>query len=89
MPTRIEYRIRPVTRYIITRYESTYVDFGGGNMAGNTGSCEERGEYDNERVAYDVAYALCRLEHDKSGAPLDSPDFKYPTEPGLTECIRG
>lgn len=71
---KVEYRIKPTTRYIITRY---HADLGDDKSACSAGS-ETRGEYDNADVAYDVAYALCKLEHDKSGQPADSMNFIYP-----------
>lgn len=70
----IEYRVKPITRYVVTRYES----------ADLMGSSEQRGMYDNVGTAFDVAYALCRLEHEKSGELPDSMNFIYPTVPDLT-----
>jgi hypothetical protein len=74
----IEYRIKPVTRYVITRFEAA-TDNADGTESG--GSCEQRGEYANADTAYDVAYALCKLEHDKASAPVGSMDFIYPVHP--------
>lgn len=65
----IEYRVKPVTRYIVTRYES------GGQSAGRA---TERGQFDNQKTAHDVAYAMCKLEHDIAGTTPDDPWFKYP-----------
>ena len=60
----IEYRVRPVTRYVVTRY----VKDGPGS-----GSVQTLGEYDNQMVAYEVGYALCKAEHDRLGwVPGDS-----------------
>lgn len=67
----IEYRVRPVTRYIITRFTSGAIG----------GSIEGRGEYENPEVAYEVGYALCKAEHDKLGWPLDDPRIVYPKHP--------
>ena len=44
----IEYRIIPITRYMVTRFEE------GENCVGS----ESLGEFDNERKAYRVAEAL-------------------------------
>lgn len=44
----VEYRIVPVTRYLVTRFE----------RAGNSAGSEGLGEFDNERTAYRVARAL-------------------------------
>lgn len=68
MAERIEYRVRMVPRYIVTRYHETE----------NTGSSEPRGEYDNSEVAYQVGYALCRAEHEKLGWPLGDDRIRYP-----------
>jgi len=77
MSIKVEYRIVPVTRYIVTRFSQEVAD----NGAGNSGSCEPRGEYLNDGVAYHVAYALCRAEHERSGEPLGSMNFIYPDIP--------
>ena len=61
----IEYRVRPVTRYVVTRYESQ----------GDKGTAALRtlGEYDNQTVAQEVGYALCKAEHERLGwAPGDT-----------------
>lgn len=52
----IEYRVRPVTRYIVTRYSQAE----GGRLAGS----ESYGEFDNEPTALDVMMALAMQEHD-------------------------
>lgn len=66
----IQYRVRPITRFVVTRYEED----------GNTGGSSTRGTYDNAQVAFEVAYALCKAEHDASGQPIDSMGFIYPRE---------
>lgn len=59
----IEYRVRPVTRYVVTRHESE---------GPGTGSLRTLGEYDNIHVAQEVGYALCKAEHERLGwAPGD------------------
>ena len=45
----VEYRVRPVTRYVVTRWESD-----GDNYA----SCEPRGEFDNEILACNAVSAF-------------------------------
>lgn len=64
----IEYRVKPVVRFIVTRFEAE------DRACGSS----QRGEYDNQDVAYEVAYALCKMEHEAAGAPLDSMEFIYP-----------
>lgn len=59
----VEYRVRPVTRYIVTRY--TCERFENGNE--NSGSCETKGEFDSKEVAYHVGYALAKDEADRLG----------------------
>lgn len=73
METKIEYRVRSVTRYIVTRYHEN--DDGGAGV-------DTRGEYANEQSAYDVGYALCRAEHDWLGWPLGDMRILYPAPPG-------
>ncbi len=69
MEAEIEYRVRPVTRFVVTRYET---------MANISGGVRTLGEYDNEYVGQEVAYALCKAEHDRLGwAPGDT-RIKYP-----------
>lgn len=68
---KVEYKVRPITRYVITRYEEI----------GNAGRSEQRGVYDNGEIAYQVAYALCKMEHDQSGEPVGSTNFIYPSIP--------
>lgn len=68
----VEYRVRPVTRYIVTRYERT-------ESAGVSGGCvQQRGEYDNAETAYEVGYALCKAEHERLGWPPADERIQYP-----------
>jgi len=76
MSEQIEYRVRPVTRYIVTRFAA--LPAGGGGMS--IGS-ETRGEYDNPNTAYEVGYALCKAEHERLGWPLNDPRITYPFLP--------
>ena len=62
----VEYKVRPVTRYIVTRFEQ------------GAGSRQIGGEHDSPDTAHAVAYALCAEEHRKSGEPVDSEGFVYP-----------
>lgn len=65
---KVEYRVRPVTRYIVTRYHED----------GRNGGVEQRGEYDNFDVAYEVGYALARAEQDQLGWPPGDERMQYP-----------
>lgn len=65
---KIEYRVRPITRYIVTRF-----------YEGDQGSgVEQKGEYDSHDMAYEVGYAVCRDEHHKLGWPPGDERIKYP-----------
>jgi hypothetical protein len=70
MISNIEYRLRPVTRYVVTRYED--------QLEAGTGGIRTLGEYDNEGVAYEVGYALCRAEHERLGWPVGDERILYP-----------
>lgn len=64
----IEYRVKPVTRYVITRF----------HRLGHSAGSESKGEFDNADVAYDVGYALCRAEHETLGWPPGDERIQYP-----------
>jgi hypothetical protein len=68
----IEYRIKPVTRYIVTRYESGDHS-NGAEQIGN--------EYDTADVAYQVGYAVCAVEHQRLGWDIGDERIKYPSDP--------
>jgi hypothetical protein len=48
----IEYRVRPVVRYVVTKYTS--------DPELGAGSCRPMGEFDHESYAEEVAWALAR-----------------------------
>lgn len=70
-----EYKIRPVTRYVVTRYNED--DSG-------RASCTGKGEYDNADVAYEVGYALAKEEHERLGYPVGDMRIIYPRHPDET-----
>lgn len=70
---KVEYKVRPVTRYNVTRY--TPDDAGNGRASG---SCETKGEYLNPEIAYEVAYALCKAEHERLGYAPGDERIQYP-----------
>lgn len=70
---KIEYRVRPVTRHVVTRW---YED-----EEGRLGGVETKGEFDNADTAYQVAYALCRDEHERLGYPIGDERIQYPQVP--------
>jgi hypothetical protein len=53
----IEYRVRPVTRYIVTRFEMEQDD-----LARCSGGSSSKGEFDREDVAEEIALALAHGE---------------------------
>lgn len=61
---KIEYRVRPVTRYIVTRFHS--IDHPAGSESGELVEC---GEFSNENRAYTVATALAFKEREDLGWP--------------------
>lgn len=73
---KIEYRVRPVTRYIVTRYYQDSTPEGT-----KSGGCEERGEYGNALTAYEVAYALAKADHERLGWPIGDERIQYPKPP--------
>lgn len=78
MSERIEYKVKPVERYIITRYH--------GDDESGAGRVTERGIHSSPHVAYEVAYALAKLDHERLGYPLDDERIQYPRHPhGLDE----
>lgn len=50
----IEYKVREVKRYIVTRFEN---------------GSKEIGEYENKEQAYDVAYSMAFREREELGYP--------------------
>lgn len=66
----VEYKVRQVTRYVVTRF---YRDDDCG-----TGGVETKGEYGNEDIAHEVAYALAKEEHARLGYDVGDERIKYP-----------
>ncbi len=71
----IEYQVRPVTRYVVTRYSNMPVD--GGVIAGSS----SHGEFANAEVAYQVGYALAKAEHERLGWSVGDERIRYPRHP--------
>jgi len=70
----IEYRVRPVTRYIVTRFERS----GNGASCIGGGGGGGHGEFDNYETAYQVGYALAKADHERKGWPLGDERIQYP-----------
>lgn len=64
-----EFRVRPVTRYIVTSYHAAT----DGNASSRT-----HGEFENPDTAYQVAYALCRQQHEQLGYAPGDERIQYP-----------
>ena len=76
---KIEYRVRPVTRYVVTRFYET--------GSGTSGGVETLGEYDNQDLAYQVGYALAKQEHSRLGWPPGDERIKYPALVPMGQAI--
>lgn len=74
----VEYRVRPITRYVVTRFEKD-VDETGRSVGGGTGN-GAGAEYGNYGTAFAVAYALAKAEHERLGYPICDPRIQYPRE---------
>lgn len=71
---KIEYRVRPITRYIVTRYVA------GDDMSP---ACSEvKGEYDSEQLAFEIGTALAKDEHRTRGWSLDDSRIVHPRRLG-------
>ena len=61
---KVEYRVRAVDRYVVTRHYE--------GLDGRSGGCDAKGEFDNREVAQAVGYALAKEEADRlNRAPGD------------------
>lgn len=63
-----EFRVRPVVRYVVTRYCHGYVSRDGTH--GSSGHSEVIAEMPNEQRAFEVAQAMARAENGLSGATV-------------------
>lgn len=75
----VQYRVREVKRFIVTRYEHEVHE--SGMESGSSGSQQLTGEYPNWDTAYAVGYALCKAEHERLGYPIDDMRIQYPQHP--------
>jgi hypothetical protein len=71
----IEYRVKRVERFIVTRHEMS--------ADGNTGSATRQigNEYDSADTAFEVGYALARADAERLQLPPDSMEVIYPKHP--------
>lgn len=70
MKPTIEYRVRPVTRYIVTRFETSMEVDGSGRVSGSVGS-SVIGEFENQPSADFVAEALAIVQGTADVAPVE------------------
>jgi hypothetical protein len=70
---KIEYQVREIKRYVVTRYAES--------ADGRAGSVETKGEYDNADIAFEVGYALCKADHDRLELPVGDERIVYPRHP--------
>lgn len=75
LPSKVEYRVRKITRYVVTRYHEIAE---GNDGLLNRAGVQEKGEYPNPDVAYEVAYALAKQEHELLGWPVGDERLQYP-----------
>ena len=78
-PTKIEYQVRTVERYIITRYQED---------GPGTAACCGRGEYSSPHVAHEVAYALAKEERERLGWLPGDARIQFPRHPDDEEAER-
>lgn len=68
----IEYRVKRVERFIVTRYEE--------DDNGTTGSCRQIGaEYSSFETAYEVGSALARADQERLALSPGDPDVIFPS----------
>ena len=65
-----EFRVRPVVRYVVTRYCHPYTSADG--MSGNSGGSEVIAELANEQRAFEVATAMAKAEPPSANATVST-----------------
>ena len=78
MPSSVEFRVRKVSRYVVTRYHETFDEGIDGGSVGATGGIRTIGPFDNIKDANDVAVALHKAEPDSILLELDDIEPSYP-----------
>jgi hypothetical protein len=78
---RVEYRVRPVTRFIVTCCEEWNLPEGSPNGQTPERRVVERGEFDNPDMAWEVGYALAKQRHELIGWPVGDDRIQYPQHP--------
>ncbi|WP_020184816.1 hypothetical protein [Methylopila sp. 73B] len=70
--TLVEFKIRPIVRYAVTKYEYT--------SNGGTGKSSQLGVYDNFDTSYEVGVALARGEQQRLGVEPFSMAVVFPSD---------
>lgn len=68
----IEYKVRPVIRYVVTRYASEPA------TSGFSGNSRVIGEFDRKDTAYHVGYALATADRERLGLAPGSMEVIFP-----------
>lgn len=74
---KIEYKVRKVTKFIVTRYEE--------NDNATVGSSTQHGEFDNEEIAMAVGTALASADQHRLGIPPGDMRIMYPMPFGMDQ----
>lgn len=78
----VQYRVKEIKRYIVTRFERDVAPGSDKEAAG----CSQLGEYPNWDTAFAVGYALCKAEHAQLGYEPGDMRIQYPVSvPNGTE----
>nr|WP_041296556.1 hypothetical protein [Janthinobacterium sp. Marseille] len=72
---KIEYKVRKVTKFIVTRFEE--------NDSGTAGSSTQHGEFDNEEIAMAVGGALAKADQDRLNIPQGDTRIMFPSPSGM------
>ena len=84
----IEYRVKPVTRYIVTRHETTPTGQPLTEGGVNAVTRQIGSEYPNADIAYEVGYAVARHEAEALGYGPDDMRLIYPRHPDEQDLKR-
>lgn len=69
----VQYKVRPVTRFVVTRFHSTEEE--DGTFSGGSGTL---GEFDCFAYAYQAANAMAKEERQELGDMVDDKNFAFP-----------
>lgn len=78
---KLEYRIKPITRFVVTKYEEWGEPDNSPSQSALTRNVSEAGTFDNPDMAWEVGYALCKERHRLIGWPPGDESIQYPEHP--------